>query len=59
MVAFLASIAPFIVSPWIVRRPLMLVGLYTPYFVEGHEPEQMHQRMAATLESVIADIHRL
>jgi len=31
---------------------------YTPYFVEGHEPEKMHQRMAATLESVIADIQR-
>jgi xylulose-5-phosphate/fructose-6-phosphate phosphoketolase len=32
---------------------------YTPYFVEGHEPEQMHQRMAATLDSVIADIQRI
>ena len=31
---------------------------YTPYFVEGHEPEKMHQRMAATLENVIADIQR-
>ena len=31
---------------------------YTPYF-EGHEPEKMHQRMAATLDSVIGDIQRL
>ena len=29
---------------------------YKPYFVEGHEPEPMHQLMAATLESVIAEI---
>ncbi len=26
---------------------------YTPYFVEGHEPEPMHQLMAATLDKVI------
>ena len=32
---------------------------YTPYFVEGHEPEAMHQLMASTLESVIADIQRI
>jgi xylulose-5-phosphate/fructose-6-phosphate phosphoketolase len=32
---------------------------YTPYFVEGHEPEKMHQLMASTLESVIADIRRI
>jgi xylulose-5-phosphate/fructose-6-phosphate phosphoketolase len=29
---------------------------YTPYFVEGSEPASMHQKMAATLEHVIADI---
>ena len=29
---------------------------YTPYFVEGDDPEQMHQRMAATLDTVIANI---
>src|ERR1700752_3294354 len=29
---------------------------YKPYFVEGHEPESIHQRMAATLDSVIAEI---
>jgi xylulose-5-phosphate/fructose-6-phosphate phosphoketolase len=32
---------------------------YTPYFVEGEEPEKMHQLMASTLDSVIADIRRL
>jgi xylulose-5-phosphate/fructose-6-phosphate phosphoketolase len=32
---------------------------YTPYFVEGDEPEKMHQLMATTLDSVIADIRRL
>jgi len=29
---------------------------YTPYFVEGHEPDKMHQLMAATLESIMTDI---
>ena len=29
---------------------------YTPYFVEGHEPESMHRRMAATLDQVVAEI---
>ena len=32
---------------------------YTPYVVEGYEPELMHQLMAATLDSVIADIQRI
>jgi xylulose-5-phosphate/fructose-6-phosphate phosphoketolase len=32
---------------------------YTPYFVEGDEPEKMHQLMATTLDSVIADIQRI
>jgi xylulose-5-phosphate/fructose-6-phosphate phosphoketolase len=32
---------------------------YTPYVVEGDEPEKMHQLMATTLESVIADIQRI
>jgi xylulose-5-phosphate/fructose-6-phosphate phosphoketolase len=32
---------------------------YTPYFVEGHEPEKMHQLMAATLERIIADIQHI
>jgi xylulose-5-phosphate/fructose-6-phosphate phosphoketolase len=30
---------------------------YTPYFVEGSEPEAMHQLMAKTLDTVIAEIH--
>ena len=29
---------------------------YTPYFVEGDDPETMHQLMAATLDTVIASI---
>lgn len=29
---------------------------YKPYFVEGSEPEQMHQLMAGTLDTVIAEI---
>ena len=29
---------------------------YNPYFVEGHEPEPMHQAMAATLDQCLADI---
>jgi xylulose-5-phosphate/fructose-6-phosphate phosphoketolase len=30
---------------------------YTPYFVEGSDPAAMHQKMAATLDEVIARIH--
>ncbi len=29
---------------------------YKPYFVEGSDPEVMHQLMAATMESIIAEI---
>jgi xylulose-5-phosphate/fructose-6-phosphate phosphoketolase len=29
---------------------------YKPYFVEGNDPEQMHQCMAATLDTVVAEI---
>ncbi len=29
---------------------------YKCYFVEGHEPESMHQKMAATMDNVIAEI---
>ena len=32
---------------------------WTPYFVEGDEPETMHQLMAATLETAIEDIRRI
>ncbi|HKE85939.1 MAG TPA: phosphoketolase family protein [Vicinamibacterales bacterium] len=30
---------------------------YSPYFVEGSDPATMHQKMAATLDHVVADIH--
>ncbi len=30
---------------------------YTPYFVEGDDPDIMHQLMAATLDRAIQDIH--
>ncbi|MDM9383656.1 phosphoketolase family protein [Chlorogloeopsis sp. ULAP01] len=32
---------------------------YKPYFVEGSEPETMHQHMAATLDIVIQKIHEI
>ena len=32
---------------------------YTPYFVEGDEPGAMHQKMAATLDEVIDEIHAI
>ncbi len=32
---------------------------YTPYFVEGHEPEAMHRLMAETLDKVVAEIRRI
>src|SRR6266581_4474409 len=32
---------------------------YRPYFVEGEDPMEMHQLMAATLEMVVADIRRI
>lgn len=32
---------------------------WTPYFVEGHEPEQMHQAMAATLDKAITQIKQI
>ena len=32
---------------------------YTPYFVEGDDPLEMHQRMAATLDAVIANIQSI
>jgi xylulose-5-phosphate/fructose-6-phosphate phosphoketolase len=31
---------------------------WTPYFVEGSDPDSMHQAMAATLEQCVADIKR-
>jgi xylulose-5-phosphate/fructose-6-phosphate phosphoketolase len=32
---------------------------YKPYFVEGYEPEAMHQLMAKTLDTVIAEIQAI
>ncbi len=32
---------------------------YTPYFVEGDDPRQMHQRMAATVDRCIDDIRTI
>ncbi|MDA3868531.1 MAG: phosphoketolase family protein [Gammaproteobacteria bacterium] len=32
---------------------------YTPHFVEGDDPETMHQLMAATLDSVVAEIQTI
>src|SRR5665213_2311610 len=32
---------------------------WTPYFVEGDDPETMHQLMAATLDKVIEHIHEI
>jgi xylulose-5-phosphate/fructose-6-phosphate phosphoketolase len=32
---------------------------YKPYFVEGHQPENMHQLMAHTLDTVIEEIHAI
>jgi xylulose-5-phosphate/fructose-6-phosphate phosphoketolase len=32
---------------------------WTPYFVEGDDPEAMHELMAATLDKAITEIHRM
>jgi xylulose-5-phosphate/fructose-6-phosphate phosphoketolase len=32
---------------------------WTPYFVEGHEPEAMHRTMAATLDAVVQQIQEI
>jgi xylulose-5-phosphate/fructose-6-phosphate phosphoketolase len=32
---------------------------YAPTFVEGDDPQQMHERMAATLDRVVAEIRRM
>ncbi len=32
---------------------------WTPYFVEGEEPEKMHQTMAATLDQVVEQIQKI
>jgi xylulose-5-phosphate/fructose-6-phosphate phosphoketolase len=38
----------------------LLIGYgHTPYFVEGVEPQKMHQHMAAALDQMIAEIKRI
>ncbi len=38
----------------------LLIGYgYEPYFVEGSDPKTMHQRMAQTLEEVLAEIRAI
>jgi xylulose-5-phosphate/fructose-6-phosphate phosphoketolase len=32
---------------------------WTPYFVEGHDPQLMHQAMAATLDQIVAEIREI
>ena len=32
---------------------------YTPYFVEGSDPDSMHQAMSATLDHCIEEIHKI
>jgi xylulose-5-phosphate/fructose-6-phosphate phosphoketolase len=32
---------------------------HKPYFVEGDDPEDVHQQMAATMDAVVAEIHEI
>ena len=32
---------------------------YKPYFVEGHEPQAVHQLMAQTMDTVLDEIHAI
>jgi xylulose-5-phosphate/fructose-6-phosphate phosphoketolase len=32
---------------------------YKPYFVEGHDPDKMHQLMAATLDTIVEEIKEI
>ena len=32
---------------------------YTPYFVEGDDPMDVHQRLARTLDTAVAEIKRI
>src|ERR1700682_1260304 len=32
---------------------------YEPYFIEGHESEAMHQKMAATLDGIVTEIQEI
>ena len=40
-------------------RSLLIGYGHKPYFVEGDEPEPMHQLMAATLDTVLADVRAI
>ena len=46
------------ISPEELEQLLRGYG-YTPYLVEGDEPETMHQLMAATLDRVVDEIERI
>jgi xylulose-5-phosphate/fructose-6-phosphate phosphoketolase len=55
-----------IAGPTVLARipPAELIDLfagygYNPYFVEGHEPELMHQLMAATMDAVVTEIRKI
>jgi xylulose-5-phosphate/fructose-6-phosphate phosphoketolase len=55
-----------IAGPTVLARipPAELIDLFTgygynPYFVEGHEPELMHQLMAATMDAVVTEIRKI
>jgi xylulose-5-phosphate/fructose-6-phosphate phosphoketolase len=32
---------------------------YKPYFVEGHDPQLVHQQLATTLDTVVKEIHQI
>ena len=32
---------------------------YTPYFVEGDEPESVHQQLAGVLDTIVKEIKRI
>ena len=40
-------------------RDLMIGYGYKPYFVEGDDPELVHQQMAATLDTIVAEIKEI
>jgi xylulose-5-phosphate/fructose-6-phosphate phosphoketolase len=42
--------------PQLELEQLLLGYGYQPHFVEGHEPERMHQAMASTLDALLDDV---
>src|SRR5580692_11303347 len=46
------------ITPDELEQLLMGYG-WAPYFVEGHEPELMHEAMAATLETAVEQIKKI